>query len=84
MSTQAYRLTFVLLLAGSDVGTTQQTVAISAESPDEAVEVAQRYRSALPSAAIVSATLADATGAVLWTEQNGGALDQEPPVAGRP
>lgn len=84
MATEAYRLTFILLLAGSDLGTMQQTVAVAAESPDEAVEVAQRYRSTLPSAAIVSATLADATGTVLWTEQNGGTLDQEPPVADRP
>jgi hypothetical protein len=84
MVRQGYRLTFVLLLAGSDLGTMQQTVAVAAESPDEAVEVAQRYRSTLPSAAIVSAILADATGAVLWSEQNSGGLDLEPPERDRP
>ncbi|MCJ2017138.1 hypothetical protein MKK84_06820, partial [Methylobacterium sp. E-065] len=44
MATQAYRLTFVLRLTGSDAGTTQQTVTIAAPSTDEALELAQFYR----------------------------------------
>ena len=76
MATQAYRLTFVLRLAGSDEDTMQQTVTIAAESTDEAVELAHFYRNGLPSEAIVSATLADANGAVLWSEQDGGAPDE--------
>ena len=76
MATQAYRLTFVLRLAGSDEDTTQQTVTIAAESTDEAVGPVRFYRDSLPSEAIVSATLADADGAVLWYEQNGGAPDE--------
>lgn len=69
MATRAYRLTFLLRLAGSDAGTTQQTVTVATETLDEAVELAQLYRSSLPSEALVSAALADAAGRVLWSEQ---------------
>ena len=76
MAIQAYSLTFVLRLAGSDVDTMQQTVAIAAETVIEAIELSRFYRDGLPSGAIVSATLADADGVVLWTEQNGSAPDE--------
>jgi hypothetical protein len=73
MATQAYRLTFILRLAGTDAGTTQQTVTIATETTGEAVKLAQFYRAGLPSEALVSATLADAAGHVLWSEQAGSA-----------
>mgnify|MGYP006919979083 FL=1 len=75
MATEAYCLTFILHLAGSDAGTTQQTVAIAAGSTDEAVEIAQFYRTGLPSEAVISATIADADGTVLWSEQADGTHD---------
>lgn len=65
MATQAYRLTFLLRLAGSDTGTTRQTVTIATETTDEAVELAQFYRSELPSGSLCSATLTDAAGKVI-------------------
>ena len=75
MATEAYRLTFILHLAGSDAGTTQQTVTIAAGSTNEAVELAQFYRAGLPSEAVMSAALTDADGAVLWSEQANGTPD---------
>lgn len=75
MATQAYRLTFDLRLAGSEADTTRQTVTIAAPTTEEALELAQVYRSGLPSESVVSATLADAEGAVLWSDQAGGTPD---------
>ncbi|MEH3063688.1 MAG: hypothetical protein PGN33_13405 [Methylobacterium radiotolerans] len=69
MATQAHRLTFLLRLAGSDAGTTRQTVTITTETVDEAVELARFYRAGLPSESLISATLASASGDVLWSEQ---------------
>ncbi|QGY03537.1 hypothetical protein MMSR116_17825 [Methylobacterium mesophilicum SR1.6/6] len=71
MATQPYRLTALLLLAGSNSDTTQQTVTIAAETTEEAVELAQVVRAGLPSEAVVSATLTDTNGTVLWSEQGG-------------
>nr|WP_042671830.1 hypothetical protein [Methylobacterium sp. B34] len=68
MAMQAYRLTFYLHLAGSDAATTRQAVTIAAPTPGEAVELAQVYRSGPPREPVVCATLADADGAVLWSE----------------
>ena len=79
MATQAYRLTFILRLVGSDAGTTQQTVTIATETTGEAVELAQFYRAGLPSESLVSATLADAAGHVLWSEQADNAPRVAPP-----
>jgi hypothetical protein len=70
MAIQAYRLTFVLRLAGSDSGTTQQTVTIAVETPDEAVELAQFYRAGLPSESVCSAELTDTSGAEIWSERD--------------
>lgn len=72
MTTSAYRLTFVLRLAGSDADTTQQTVTIAAETVDEAVEAAQSYRADLPTEAVISVTLADAAGDVIWSQTDTG------------
>lgn len=69
MTTQAYRLTFTLRLAGSDADTTRQTVTIAAPTTEEALELAHVYRAGLPNESVVSATLADVNGAVLWSEQ---------------
>ena len=68
MAVQAYRLTFLLRLAGSDAGLTRQTVTIATETVDEAVELAKFYRSDLSSDAVCSATLTNAAGTVLWSE----------------
>lgn len=84
MATQAYRLTFILRLAGSDAGTTQQTVTIATETTGEAVELAQFYRAGLPSEALVSATLADAAGHVLWSEQADSGPRMAPPQGDQP
>lgn len=70
MAMQAYRLTFILRLSGSDADTTRQTVTITAETIEDAVEAAQFYRAGLPSEAVVSATLKDTNGTVLWSEQD--------------
>jgi ABC-type proline/glycine betaine transport system substrate-binding protein len=75
MAMQAYRLTFTLRLAGSEADTTRQTVTIAAPTAGEAVELAQVYRSGLPKESVVSATLADADGAVIWSEQADGTPD---------
>ncbi|MGU3668422.1 hypothetical protein ACLBX9_29935 [Methylobacterium sp. A49B] len=70
MATQTYRLTFILRLSGSDADTTRQTVTIAAETIEDAVDLAQFYRAGLPSGAVISATLTDTNGAVLWSEQD--------------
>lgn len=84
MATQAYRLTFILRLVGSDAGTTQQTVTIATETTGEAVELAQLYRAGLPSEALVSATLADGAGHVLWSERADSAQRVAPPQGDQP
>lgn len=78
MASQAYRLTFVLRVAGSEADTTQQTVTVATETVEEAVELARFYRAGLLGEAVVSATLTDAAGAVIWSEQGGGMPDVGP------
>lgn len=84
MATQAYRLTFLLRLAGSGIGTTRQTVTIATETADEAVELARFYRSDMPNGSLCSATLTDAAGKVLWSEQGGDAPLETPPRKDQP
>ena len=59
--------------AATGRGATHQTVTIAAESTDEAAELAQLYRAGLPSEAIISAPVADADGAVFWSDEGGDA-----------
>ncbi|MCJ2065889.1 hypothetical protein MKK63_24740 [Methylobacterium sp. J-088] len=84
MATQAYRLTFLLRLAGSDTGTTRQTVTIATETKDEAVKLAQFYRSDMPDGSLCSATLTDADGQVLWSEQKSDAPHEATPQEDHP
>jgi hypothetical protein len=75
MAIQPYRLTVVLRSAVSDAGPTRRTATIAAETAEEAVELAQVFRAGMPSEAVVSATLTDTAGAVLWSERDGGEPD---------
>jgi len=68
MAIQAYSLTFILRLAGSDADTTRQTVTIAVGLADEAIELARLYRDGFPGESLCSATLTDASGAVIWSE----------------
>lgn len=78
MPIQAFRLTFVLRVPGTDTGTIQQTTTIATETVDEAVELAQFYWAGLPSESLCSATLADVTGAVIWSQRTNSTPDVMP------
>jgi hypothetical protein len=71
MDTQAYLLTFIIYLAGSDASTTRQMVTIAAATAEKAVELAQFYKAGFPTESVCSTTLTDASGAVVWSEKNG-------------
>lgn len=77
MATQAYVLSFVLRFAGSDSGTTRQMVSIAAETAEEAVDLARFYRAGLPTGSVCSTTLTDASGSVIWSEQEQDGLNEE-------
>ena len=74
MDTQAYLLTFIIYLAGSDASATRQMVTIAAATAEEVVELAQFYKVWFPTESVCSTTLTDASGAVFWSEK-GSELD---------
>lgn len=53
----------------------RQTVAIAAETAIEAIELARFYRDGLPSEALCSAMLTDASGTVIWSGPDRGEPD---------
>ncbi|WP_267427721.1 hypothetical protein [Methylobacterium sp. GC_Met_2] len=62
-----YTLKCVLRFTDGRAGAAFDTVEISADSPDEAIGVAQHYECSTAEMALSLAVLTDATGQAVWT-----------------
>ncbi|GJE13002.1 MULTISPECIES: hypothetical protein [Methylobacterium] len=71
MAVLAYSPAFLLRSTGSHAATIRRSVIVAAGSADEATEQAWFYRDGLPTESVCSATLTDASGALMGPEQYG-------------